>query len=337
MKRTILLFLAIAFCSLAQAKIWRVNNNTGVAADFTDLPAAVAAASAGDTIHLEASASSYSNIILTKRLVIIGPGYFFTDATPNPKTEFNTNVSSVSGITFNAGSEKSVVQGLSISSPYINADNIVLQRNDIGSYVYLAQSANCSTDTIRQNFIYGLVSSNATYTASNLMVYNNIFSGPPVQFSNVNQTTAYFINNLFVGGYTIQSANCTYQNNIMAGNSFGSYQSSNIFFNNISNSNSLPSGNGNQNSVNFSNVFVGWSSGTGYSSDGRYVLKGGSPAIGAGSINGTTVDDGPFGGPAPYVLSGMPPVPSIYALTVPSSVTYGTTTINVSVSATTAH
>ena len=46
------------------------------------------------------------------------------------------------------------------------------------------------------------------------------------------------------------------------------------------------------------------------STDGRYKLKAGSPAIGYG-VGG--VDCGIYGGPEPYVLSGMPTVPASLA------------------------
>ena len=45
------------------------------------------------------------------------------------------------------------------------------------------------------------------------------------------------------------------------------------------------------------------------STDGQYQLKAGSPAIGAG--NGG-VNCGAYGGPNPYVLSGLPPVPATW-------------------------
>lgn len=323
------------------AKIWRVNNNLGVNADFTDLPAAVSAAAAGDTIMVEASATNYSAPTLTKKLVIIGTGYYFTDATPNPKTQANTKVSNLSGtITFNAGSAGSVMVGCTVGGAFLNESNITLARNQITSYCYIAYAANSisNDDTIRQNMIYGLYSGSATGKASNLLVYNNIFYGPTVQFaSNANNISGYFINNDFLYNYASSCANFTFQNNIFNTANFGPYLSSNAFFNNITNNTGLPTGNGNQLSVNLDNVFVGWSSGTGYSSDGRYVLKSGSPAIGAGSINSTTVDCGAFGGPAPYVLSGMPAIPSIYVLTVPSSVPSGATNMNITISSTTVH
>lgn len=338
MKKFTLLFVVLATAMLAHARIWRVNNGVGVSADFNDLPAAITAAAAGDTIHVEASASGYSGFTLAKKLVFIGPGFFFTDATLNPKTQYNTNVANIGSVILNPGSEQSVLSGLVINGGItVNADNIVLERCNCNSYVYLGDGHSCATDTIRQNYLYGMVSQNSSYIVSNVMVYNNIFIGPPAQFSNVNQTSAFFINNLFVNAFSVQSANCTYQNNIFNNNNWGAYLSSNIFFNNIISNNNIPSGNGNQLGVDLNTVMQGWSNGNGYSSDGRYQLKAGSPAIGAGSINGNPVDIGAFGGPAPYVLSGMPAIPSIYAISAPASVNYGTTTINVSISATTVH
>ena len=47
-------------------------------------------------------------------------------------------------------------------------------------------------------------------------------------------------------------------------------------------------------------------------------LKAGSPAIGGG-VSGA--DCGAFGGPAPYVLSGVPNLPHIYEADVPASAT----------------
>jgi hypothetical protein len=52
--------------------------------------------------------------------------------------------------------------------------------------------------------------------------------------------------------------------------------------------------------------------------DAKYILKEGSPAKGAG-VNG--VDCGIFGGDEPYVLSGIPPIPTIYEAIVPSTAT----------------
>ncbi len=71
----------------------------------------------------------------------------------------------------------------------------------------------------------------------------------------------------------------------------------------------------------------------GETTDGKFRLKPGSPAIGAG-IDG--VDLGIFGGPNPYKLSGIPSIPTIYKLeasslnatTNPFTVTFSTRSNN---------
>jgi len=67
-----------------------------------------------------------------------------------------------------------------------------------------------------------------------------------------------------------------------------------------------------------SNIYVGYPNNpNNLALDARNQLAPNSPARGAGE-NGT--DCGAFGGDDPYVLSGIPDIPSIYQLTVPSQV-----------------
>jgi hypothetical protein len=341
MKKIFYLCASFLFSGISvSAKIWRVNNNTGVVADFNNVAAAITAASAGDTIHIEASATQYPGFNITKRLVIIGTGYFFTDATPNPKTQANTSAAQInSGLEFMAGSAGSVIEGLTIPGIFLDDGTITIQRNNITSYLYVGfhASSTCNADTVRQNYIYGVVSQTSTSTITNLMFYNNIVFGTGFDFSSdINNTSGFAINNVFLSG-SFSCVNMTFQNNIISNANFSTYLSSNVFFNNIASNTGVPTGNGNQQNVDMNTVFNGYSSGTGFSSDGRFKLKAGSPAISAGSINSVTVDCGAFGGPAPYVLSGMPAIPSIYAFSAPSSVPTGTTTINITVSSTTVH
>lgn len=343
MKKIVTLSVVTAFIFIpgAFAKIWRVNNNTGAVADFTNPATCVASASvhAGDTIHIEASATGYQDFTIYKKLTIIGTGYFLTETAPmiaNPKTQANPNVSYVNNIGFGPGSKGSSIGGINCSGIYLDDSLITVQRCKIGSSVFVNLSNNIYGDTIRQNFMGGVSSNNDNSTkAENLIIYNNIFtnfyainfySGP------VNVNTGYFINNLCYGGTYFICTNFTFQNNILSGPYFGSYLGSNVFFNCIADNAGIPATNGNQINVNLDNVFVGWNSTTGYSSDNRFALKAGSPAIGAGILNGGPVDCGPFGGPAPYALSGMPSVPSIYTFTAPATVSSGTTTMNITIS-----
>jgi hypothetical protein len=139
------------------------------------------------------------------------------------------------------------------------------------------------------------------------------------------------INGLFRNNITLAAV--TLSNTYITNNYLGNFSFSLTFVNctvkyNISPNNNLPAGNGNQVNVPMTNVFTS----TG-SSDARYQLKAGSPAIAAGEpINGVTPDIGPFGTPDPYRLSGIPPIPTIYALSVPTSVPSSATTMTITVS-----
>jgi hypothetical protein len=113
-------------------------------------------------------------------------------------------------------------------------------------------------------------------------------------------------NNIFRRGQ-VNVNNSTLTNNIMyAGTLTGT---GNLISNNLGSSTQFGTTNGNQSNVTMSSVFAL----TG-STDAAWKLKAGSPAIGAGygSTPSNPVDAGMYGGYTPYVLSGLPPVPSIY-------------------------
>ncbi|MFZ4772098.1 MAG: hypothetical protein ACOYLO_18085 [Ferruginibacter sp.] len=131
MKTPLLLSFALLafFCfstSTSFAKIWRVNNRTNIAADFTTAQAAHDGATAGDTIYFEPSPDNYGDIVLSKQLVIIGTGYFL-DA--NPETQWKNNwPSTLNQISLNAGSEYSQLMGVTINGQCIvSATNITIK------------------------------------------------------------------------------------------------------------------------------------------------------------------------------------------------------------------
>lgn len=73
----------------------------------------------------------------------------------------------------------------------------------------------------------------------------------------------------------------------------------------------MPAGNGNSsNTTGFSSGFIGSGS-----TDGKWQLSASSIFKGVG-FGGA--DCGIFGGAEPYVLSGIPPIPTIYSLTAPA-------------------
>src|SRR6266404_6786736 len=114
------------FCLPCFAKIWRVNNNTGINADFTTIQAAHDGAASGDTLYIEGSPNGYGSLTSSKSLTIIGPGYFLS---LNPNTQALSYTAQVSGIVYNAGSEGSTVAGFDISYLQVYCSNIVIRRN----------------------------------------------------------------------------------------------------------------------------------------------------------------------------------------------------------------
>lgn len=122
----------------SKATVWRVNNNGAPYVQYTgqqvfsDLAFAIATASAGDTLHIEASPTVYntSAIHITKKLIIIGPGYLFGGTNGNSNLQANHNVSKVSTLYFDAGSEYSVYMGITqVGILYVRASNITIKRN----------------------------------------------------------------------------------------------------------------------------------------------------------------------------------------------------------------
>ena len=296
------------------AKIWRVNNAPGINADFNNLQTAHNSANAGDTLYVEGTPFSYGDITCTKKLTLFGPGYFLNE---NENTSAIKNSAYVNGFTFNDGSQGTLVCGLYLHNGLsINTNNINIKRNDIGNIVL---SDNRDSLYIGQNYIRGSCNFNQNAPSiKTILIVNNIIlnridlgSCKSILFVNnhlvgcINGTESFFINNIID-----ENIGCGY-------GSIADVSKQNLFSNNIFKTNGVGSVNGNQANVDLSTVFLVAPSATkpqDVSTDGRWQLKVGSPAkaAGFGSTNEKPVDIGPFGGTEPYVLSGLPPIPSIY-------------------------
>lgn len=320
-------FLFFAFS--ASAKIWRVNNNSGVAADFTTLSAAHSGASSGDTLHLEASPTSYGSATFTKKLVVIGPGYF---ADQNPNTQATKQTAIVNSINLYAGAAGSVVSGLDFNggSISVQASDVVIRRNkfsqanganfdyycgSITTYTnYQGDNAPVSNVIISQNFGVSINISNAStgiLISNNYLSWNSYYGDATTNNVLVFHANAMGIvqNNIIRRG-RVSINNSTITNNIMVAGSYSG--SGNLVSNNLANASQFGTDNNNKANVDMGAVFLG--SGTGISNDGQWKLASGSPAIGAGygSTAQNPVDAGIYSGHTPYVLSGLPAVPSIY-------------------------
>lgn len=349
MKKTTLLFAAVLFASVSFAKIWRVNNNPGVTADFTNLNEVKNAAAImdGDTIHLEPSATSYGGIILdNKRLVFIGAGYFLDpgDATfgGNSGLQYSKESSQIDYLYLYPAAAGSKFMGLTISgSNYIYPGaapmNITFEKCFFpgGSVYFTTNGSNTNSEgfTFRKCFFYSggnILTGGASGTASNLVVENCIFFSAYVNLPDLTGTGNLIRNNSWYNSpYANNIANAYVANNIFdtPDNTFTNATIKNNLFKTAQ---PLPgTATGNQVNVNMANVYVGGSGAL----DTREMLKAGSPANGAGvTISGYTPDAGAFGATDPYTLSGIPAIPSIYSLTVPTSIPTGSNTMNITFS-----
>src|ERR1700759_3437789 len=146
MKKHHVLLLAVFFTvfnvQFATAKIWRVNNKsnfngTSLYGDnfggtstypvFKEINDAVnwANVSDNDTLYVEGSTSVYAAANISKKLVVIGPGYFLPE---NPKTSNDLLDAQIGQIAINASGSQIIgmsnVSSGSFAYFYVNVNNV---------------------------------------------------------------------------------------------------------------------------------------------------------------------------------------------------------------------
>jgi hypothetical protein len=325
------LFSLCVFVAPASAKVWRVNNNAGVSADFNSLTTAVSNPSveAGDTLYIEPSATAYVSVNLNKRLVLIGAGYFLSGSTGNSGLQVNPNATNVVQINCMASSAGSQIMGInSFIGMAPDTDDLTITRCNV--IVFAITESTPPNPTIKNLTISKsyLDFRLGTFVFEAPKIINCIIAGT---FTANNVTNGLIRNNVF-NSVTPSISNSYVTNNIFSSPSTAtSFVNSTIKYN-ITTHNILPTDPAlhNTNNVPFATLFVG----TG-STDGSFQLKpgAGNPAIGGGEpINGVTPDCGAFGTADPYRLSGIPAIPTIYALTTPASVPASATSMDITIS-----
>lgn len=316
---TVILLLVV---SNIYASVWRVNNKAGTDADFSSPLIANNDASVldGDTLLVEGSTVSYGDVTFTKKLVVIGPGYFLAQ---NPETQANLATAMIENTVFNAGSDSSLMIGMHVINTgngiaiYTNAvtikrclveQKINIEANDVmllqnyinyssSSYHTIDIPTNYSTVIIQNNFISG-------YSGTSSTSYQTV---------NIEGTSIAILSNNVIYG-SMELVNSTVSNNIWRSGLLNT-NVGNTYSNNICNSTQFPAGT-NMQGVDMVGVFKG--TGT---ADGQWMLSDTSVALGYGI---DSVDCGMYGGVDPYVLSGMPPIPSIYYFNAPSTASTAT-------------
>lgn len=289
----------------SDAASWRINNNANRYAHFSSINAAMDSNKVldGDTLYLDPGCTLTTEQTVSKRVTIIGTGYFLNNGL-QPAT-VNAN------LRLNCANIK--VMGLQMTNTvYIGANNVTLERCKIGRVYY---SGTAQYATIRQcYFENGVIqgagqtsTSSAYWTIENcIIIYSDNYD--PIQYlyfpiirnnyirpnySQGSASVAYvyggmMVNNICINTKFIANANpyemteCVIQNNVFHVASLKDTYPNNVFID--------------ENTEEAVFALEG-------SNDLRYQLKEDSPAKGAANDGG---DCGPYGGTHPYVPSGYP-------------------------------
>ena len=311
-----ILAFSLTSLNIAIAQTTRtVNNAPGSQAQYSTINAAIDAASPGDIILVQGSGINYGPINLTKRLAIIGTGYFLNQNGVNTQATGGTAEFGV--VSFNAGSEGSIFTGFKFSDLNTATGNIIVSRCQfVNTGVFGTSVANF---VIKQCFCNG-----SDLRGGHFILKNNIMLG------GLYMTAGEAINNIInrdnQRGHIYHFSNAvSVRNNIFGNSQFVNGATNPPFqvpnegrFHNVFcdiNVSGYVSG-GNIVGADFNSLFVSGDN----SLDGRYRLSANSVARGAGD---NATDCGAFGGDEPYVPSGIPFIPNIYELTVPNVGTSG--------------
>ncbi len=355
-KISLLAVTAVILSFNASAKIWRVNNNGNnpVPAIVSDFPSSTTLQQvndntlvvSGDTIHLEQSPTTYGACIFTKKLVVIGSGYFLSQ---NPNTQVNTSYGSITGdLTFyNAGSAGSFVYGCQVGNVNMGVNNLTIARcyfPTVTCFIGNNSTGNIDGMSLRQCVFSGnpgsqycVRNNTGTGLVTNMNIYGNIITPLYYGITLDAKISGIFKNNVVAVYYTALNIQGFYVVNNLTYSSQGNYPNSftncNVEFNAGTQATHFVTGVGGTGTTygtgnttqSIANIaFLG-----GTSTDGAYQLASTSTV----KIIGKDGNDlGAFAGDFPYKLSGIAPVPNIYGLTI-APITAGATTINVTVTA----
>ncbi len=188
----------LGFAISVNGTIWRVNNGSGTAADFSTPTQAVASASVaeGDTLLVEGSPITYGALTVTKRLKIIGPGYFLNE---NLGRQASPALARFSAITFAANSEGSLVSSIFMDGTmFLNAGSITVTRcRIINLYVGYAPSSGSDSpnSVVSRNYIISRLYIQRA-TSNNVMISNNYLASG----ISASGTGSHTVRNNIIGG-----------------------------------------------------------------------------------------------------------------------------------------
>lgn len=217
MKNLQLLSLAVLFSTASIATTITVDNKTSNSgAQYTSLQAAITAATAGDTILVAGSPTSYGTVSMNKELHIVGVGY-------KPFNLYTAYITQLSTISLNSGSSNSSIKGIKGGVNLNGVSNIEISRcettinffgsasnvliyNNIIEVIGKGYQTNGVSDIIISNNIIktgiGLAAIPPNYITSNIIITNNLFvknGGFALVTGNYDTYNSTFTNNVFYG------------------------------------------------------------------------------------------------------------------------------------------
>jgi hypothetical protein len=289
--------LTVIAATTAQARSWRINNDVTKAPDFTSINAAMSSENvvAGDTLYMDPGCGLTSEQTISKKVVIIGCGYFRAEA-PHA-------MASIVAIT-NITAPYTKIEGVIFNELLrVRASNVIIERCK-AQEINIGNNSTAQNVTIRQCYATrvtgdGKTSLQSAYcTIENSIIMHNGYYGsvsslyfPTIKncYLRENYNSDIFYSQIFnsLSHHTIHDniiINVNKPTQIWYGCSDAELVQNNI----------ISSTDG----VTEATVFA-----LAGADDRRYQLKEDSPAIGAATDGG---DCGPFGGLYPYVIGGMP-------------------------------
>jgi hypothetical protein len=341
MKKVLLSFgLLLGALGASRAAVLTLNNNTPTPGQYTTFADAQTAAAAGDTILVQASATSYGSITISKRLALIGPGH---------KPNTSSGVGATFGGVFISGNLTGVrIFGISlagINGPFgdylRNVDSLIIE--NVFNTGGVTAAGDCNYLVIRGTVFQNSAIVFGDTNIDGVIVENNYFSTGSSCLSGWGGTGAKLVsNNIFAssgGSNSLVSGsirNTIFQNNIFYGIAANSgtqtdcLYANNLSFGHVSNNTLPPTGqNGSNNLVNVDPKIVNIPAPTSaaFAYTRNYRLQADSPCKGAG-IGGT--DIGLYEPDFEFSMTGEPQRPQALSLNpnpavVPNG---GTTTVN---------
>ncbi len=201
--KTITIILGLCLMTLtvqSQPKVITLDNRANSGADFTTLPAAIAAAIPGDTLQIHPSVTNYGTLTTTKRLIIVGLSH-------NPANAKVGLAATVGSVTFQGNAGNSLITGLkygSISTSSTTDCNGIRIINNRGGTI-TGNANNADNWIIEGNIITNTINSN---NSDGWIIKNNIMERNSWVIQNFNNTIS-FLNNIVINSTDNFATNCT--------------------------------------------------------------------------------------------------------------------------------